>query len=450
MTKRSPITAALLLAIGVVWLLGPANASAADWDASFGGGDGRVFSPGMSAEPAPAVDVTKDSTGRLLTVAAHQGDALLVTRYLPDGTLDSSFGDPDGAGSEQGSGRVLIDGWELFPPYYHYETSPATIAVQTDGKILVGGSVIETDPDYLEEGHRCWAVARLDTDGSLDPSFSGAGRFLACDNPGKELYDIEPLRNGKILLAGAAHYMLGYVMRVGVVTRLDSEGNIDQTFGPKKNGSVFLQPGGRTEFAAVLDIITLPSGKIVGVGTWEGDLLIFRLRPNGTFDPRFGRRGMRVSGPTPGLRMCECSVAWGVNRDRHGRLVVVGNAAYSSFMTRYKPDGRFDRTFGRRGVVFESLRGKATRAHDLTIQRNGRIVVASGFGPRDGSTFALLRYTSRGRRDRSFFANGLLTLPSNPDSEALAVISDRTGRLVAAGAAVNNGNRGAVVTRLTP
>ncbi len=101
-----------------------------------------------------------------------------ITRLNADGSLDTQFGDggfvttpfPDGMG-----------GW------------PGTIALQSDGKILVGGA----DGDN-------YFVARFNADGTLDSSFGGSGWITAPFVAGNEdeVTSIAIQPNGQIVVAG--------------------------------------------------------------------------------------------------------------------------------------------------------------------------------------------------------------------------------------------------------
>jgi uncharacterized delta-60 repeat protein len=90
-------------------------------------------------------------------VAAGRGGFFTVfalARYNTDGSLDTTF-DGDGMVTTQFFGENI--------------ESAAGVAIQTNGKIVVAGSVFSTfDPSF--------ALARYNTDGSLDTSFGTGGK----------------------------------------------------------------------------------------------------------------------------------------------------------------------------------------------------------------------------------------------------------------------------------
>lgn len=122
-------------------------------DPGFGGGDGRVavqFSPRECAcSSAHAVRLQSD--GRIV-VLAHEfrgGRAVIVTRFLPDGQLDRSFGP-----RERGFVR-------------HSNSYALGLAVQQNDKLVVAGETIGAQRNFM--------VLRYLPDGGLDRSFGSAG-----------------------------------------------------------------------------------------------------------------------------------------------------------------------------------------------------------------------------------------------------------------------------------
>src|SRR5205823_4558561 len=89
------------------------------------------------------------------------GDAdFAVVRLRPDGSLDPTFGD-DADSGRKGYVTTDFDGSEF----------PAALAIQSDGKILVGGTRTPLDDSS-------WVLARYTTDGRLDNTFGGDGKVV--------------------------------------------------------------------------------------------------------------------------------------------------------------------------------------------------------------------------------------------------------------------------------
>jgi uncharacterized delta-60 repeat protein len=143
-------------------------------DPSFDG-DGTVVTDFGDIDQAFSVAIQAD--GRIVAAGrSFAGADFALARYNPDGSLDSSF---------DGDGRVLTD--------FGADNEASGVAIQTDGRIVVAGV---SGGDF--------ALARYNTDGSLDPSFDGDGRvvtdFGAFDFP----HAVAIQGDGKIVAAGVS------------------------------------------------------------------------------------------------------------------------------------------------------------------------------------------------------------------------------------------------------
>ena len=154
--------------------------------------------------------------GKILIAGAfsRSGIDFAVARLTSDGTLDTSFSD---------DGRVTTD-------FAGGEDRAQCIAVQPDGKILVGGFA-------TDGGKEDFALVRYNPNGTLDTSFSGDGK-LTIDFEGRADWanSIAVLEGGKILIAGGA-------IRQGIngadfaLARVNPDGSLDLTFGGGENAN---------------------------------------------------------------------------------------------------------------------------------------------------------------------------------------------------------------------
>lgn len=109
-----------------------------------------------------------------------------IARFLPNGALDSGFGN---------SGLAFVDFTGL--PAYAWG-----VAVQADGKIVASGTT-ETGAGGVET--RDFAIARLLTEGVLDPSFSDDGRTVAAITPGRDdAQDLAITADGHFVVVGTS------------------------------------------------------------------------------------------------------------------------------------------------------------------------------------------------------------------------------------------------------
>ena len=137
-------------------------------------GDGRVTLPGGGS--ANGVRVQPD---RKIVVAGTPAGSLTmtVTRLMPNGSLDTTF---------DGDGTATID-FAIGSDFGH------DVVLQPDGKIIVAGYTAE-DGDF--------AVARLNTDGSLDTTFGTAGKATVDFGVAAFGNAVALQANGRIVVAG--------------------------------------------------------------------------------------------------------------------------------------------------------------------------------------------------------------------------------------------------------
>lgn len=237
-----------------------------------------------------ALDTSFNGTGHLIvpvgtlqdqvnTAALADGKILLVGRSVittgnrdislvrvnADGTLDTSFGT---------GGKVVI-------PDSTKDDIALSVAVQADGKVLVGGVVYSNVNNVVNEDA---IILRLNTDGSLDTTWGTGGKVMNLATPIGELtVAIEVQSDGKVVTLSDSEAGL-------VVQRFNSNGTPDGLFGV--NGKVTLPGRGHGENGASL---MLTGGKILVVGTSNlantASQFMARLNSDGSFDTSFNPTG---------------------------------------------------------------------------------------------------------------------------------------------------------------
>jgi uncharacterized delta-60 repeat protein len=192
---------------------------------------------------------------------------------------------------------------------------------------------------------------------------------------------------------------------------MGADGDLDPTFGSK--GVLTLPFAGAYAYAD--EVAIQPDGKIVVFGTAHSsigvasDLALVRLMPNGDLDPSFGDEG-RVTTDFDG-RYDE-GLALAVQDD--GRIVAAGSSTGQAAVARYLADGSLDSSFGTGGKVLISTDSE-TRARDVAIQPNGKLLVALD----DGWTFSAARLRKNGRPDGGFGTGGVVSVDPSPGSSDL-------------------------------
>ncbi|MFE2587261.1 calcium-binding protein, partial [Streptomyces sp. NPDC059378] len=261
-------------------------------------GDGRVFADFNS--PTEAQDVAIDSSGRIVAAGSFGGE-MAVLRLRSDGTPDTTFGG-DGTVTANPAGPVPQEGGQ-----------GRALALQPDGKILVGGEVGSTRFDF--------ALLRFNTDGSLDTGFDGDGivRTDLGDYDSVEGLAVQP--DGRIVAAGGSGSRFA-------LARYLPNGALDTSFN--RNGTV-LTPGG-----TAADVKVQPGdGRIVVAGSNGpgGDFAVARYNPDGSQDTGFGNGGLATAdfGGT--------DAANGVALQTDGRIVAAGRGGPDSDFTLARFEG---------------------------------------------------------------------------------------------------------------
>lgn len=350
-----------------------------------------------------------------------------MTRLREDGTTDLEFGD-DG---------VVTLALKVGP-------HGAPVAVQPDGRILVGCIVDRLDPG------EAWLLLRLLPSGELDTTFSGDG-MARLTFPGhhvssgpRQLFLDDQSR---VLVVGA----VGTKPEPGddadalAMVRLHGDGAIDRTFGDEGKVVIAL-PGRKPNLRAVTgdaagNVIACGATPVTDTGF---DMFVARFDAAGRPDSTFGVNGSTLV--DFGIGGDE-AVAATVQPD--GAIVVVGEAATapSTFrsslpaVARLLPDGRLDPTFGIGGRVRIDRGGHANPHHASSVRvlPDGRIAVAcwyfnsnpagAGEAPfkRSESFVALLR--PDGTADSAFAERGITMIPA-PGVVAGGMALRTDGRLV--------------------
>jgi uncharacterized delta-60 repeat protein len=325
-----------------------------------------------------------------------------LARYLPDGSLDPSFGD---------HGRVTTPIGTM--------SGANAVALQADGRLVVAGC------SEAAANQGCdFTVARYRSDGRLDRSFGRDGIATTSVGLGSDIPRaaiIQP--DGRLVVAGETPDFGGSF----AVVRYEPDGRLDPTFG--RDGVVISDIAyGHDVVEGLLD---QPDGKVIAVGRAgsDGFLAMARYRTDGTLDPTFGDGGV-VKVPAFG--------AFDSVLQPDGRILVGGGAAGyqpAGFVARFLPDGSFDASFGDGGHV-TTLIGVQTLFRALMLQPNGKIIAAGTANKGGDFRFAVARYTPDGSLDPSFGpVDASLTDFTVGTDEAYAVTIDGFGRIVTGGVA---------------
>ena len=297
-----------------------------------------------------------------------------------------------------------------------------SIAIQPDGKILVAGdSYNGVDFDF--------ALARYETDGTLDLTFGNSGWVTTTFGTETEFtLEILVQPDGKILVAGVAQ--MGSNLNDFALARYESNGSLDMTFGSGGLVTTHFGVAGDSAYGLALQ----PDGKIVLVGRADNgsddDLALARYEADGSLDITFGSGGL-VTTDFDGFDDEGESVVL----QEDGKILVAGTSGNGPILkdfalARYESDGSLDMTFGSGGLVTTDFFGGGDYGQSIALRPGGKIVVG-GFA---GNRYALAQYEMNGSLDGAFSNDGKATASYNDSSHYgrdIAIQSD--GKVVIAG-----------------
>ena len=338
----------------------------------------------------------KSLTLRLLCAAALALPCARTARAQSPGTQDTTFGDGTAA-----------DG-----AFY-------ALTLQSNGQVLVGGSFTSF------RGASRNAVARLNTDGSLD-GFNPGLAFSGYNGALPTVQAVAVQADGKILAAGS-FTVLGQPAGGGVV-RLNTDGSLDTTFNA---GTGVVDDGGQVGTAYALAV--LPGGQILVGGAFQtfngvGVAGLVRLNADGSVDTGFNPGGAGIAANNYGQDV-RSIVALG-----NGTIVIGGHfSAYdgqsAGGVARLNADGTLDSSFN----VGEGVDDGGVYA--VAVQSDGKVLAGGGYNDFDGlDTNHLVRLNTDGSLDTSYDPSGSLFV-----SEIDALLIQPDGTALAGGAFLSQG-----------
>lgn len=332
-----------------------------------------------------------------------------IARLNADGSLDTTFDPGTGANSlvltcaAQPDGRVLVGGAfttvggvardrfarlnadgsldTAFDIGLGADNTVSTCALQTDGRVIVGGEFTSFGNSGSDR------IVRLNANGSVDASFaSGTGADA-------EVVSSLVLPDGKLILGGKFIVFAGKPRNR--ILRLNNDGSPDASYDPGNGAN-----------GVVLDIEHLSDGRIMIGGYFSGyngqlRMGIARLEANGALDGSFD----------PGQGVNPYNIVRAIAAQPDGKIIIGGG--FSSYggvprlgIARVNTDGTLDSSF-------DPGTG-AGDVHDIAVQPDGKIIVVGGFTTYNGvARNRIARINTDGSLDGSF----------NPGSGAITQIN---------------------------
>ena len=295
---------------------------------------------------------------------------------------------------------------------------PHGVAVQEDGKIVVG---LGLTTDYLGGPPLDFLVARFTEDGSVDSSFGMNGVASAGNRyPDAAVYDVAIQRDGKIYAIGKRYDAGSDPHWAIAAVRYDQFGQPDPSFDGD-GLSIASYGSDENGYAASIDYSAGGSvGKLVVLGAnSDNRLVLARFRTNGTLDSTFDGDGkLSLLHPDASTRL----FAGGVTVLPDGQILIDATADRLSlsrkdlYVAKFALNGTLNTSFGNNGVT-ELAIGSATTGGDIAVGYLGNILVG---GAVDYSN-AIFGLTDTGNLDPRFSGDGIYTDPDVPYGGSIAV-----------------------------
>jgi uncharacterized delta-60 repeat protein len=327
--------------------------------------------------------------GKIVTAGWHSplvddqtGSVPLLVRYLPDGTLDGTFGDN---GVVTGSNSGISD-----PAYAEFVVDAA---LQSDGKIVTVATSRSSGPQEI-------VLRRWNADGSVDSTFGTNGRVstaypTTCGDSGTNGCPL--LASSVVIQPDGKIVVVGELPRTNVrnaapvFARYNPDGSLNTSFGASVSspaegfsGIVRVDVGGGSPTALALQ----DDGKLVAAGIAEvpgipdAQMLMLRLNSDGSLDTTFGTGGIINEEYFPGTR-------YHYPHDiviQDNQKIVAAHAVFEYDplsqadsprfgLTRHNPDGSLDTSFGDSGALVTPRSQGVATPYAVALDSQQRIVV---------------------------------------------------------------------------
>jgi uncharacterized delta-60 repeat protein len=261
-------------------------------------------------------------------------------------------------------------------------SSVACVALQPDGRVLIGGAFTSVN------GISRNGIARLNADGTLDRTFDPGSGIDGPSSPSVFALALQP--DGRLVIAGRFGSVNGE--NRDNIARLNSDGSLDRSF----NASI------KESYAEVLALAVQPDGKVLVAGGWgsidneDNFSGLARLNADGSLDYAFFPDSFDVS----------IGYVQAIALQPDGKVLISGRLSifrngdqYETGFARLNPDGSADLSFALdMGLTYPN--GPVT---SIALQADGKVLIAGGFSTLAGTNhISAARLNADGSIDVSF------------------------------------------------
>ena len=375
-----------------------------------------------------AVSVVVQSSGKVVVAGARMNGFQfdpMIARYNTDGSLDTSFGS-DGTG-------IVVEPWpdgETIMEWVNRSGAAVDVALLSDDRIVVTSS-----PSGDNEKH---GIMLFTSDGLLDTSFHGDGRLkIASGGPNMDVWTtaVTVTSDDKIMIVGTSpDNSWDYRMKV---YRLNTDGSLDTSFS--NNGMRNINfPGGVDHLANA--VVMTGDKTVVGgsaAASWSRhDMGIAQLKANGQNDLAGFADGAGKLYVDFGFGDSDVRELL-VQTD--GKIIAIGESQVfdnddSVAVTRLNTDGSLDTSFSDDGKFAYDFGTGDSYGWAGALDEDGRIVIAGQYNNGVNDKAFVMRLTTAGELDTTFGTGGVKTFDFVADhAEAFNAIAVQGDDMVVAG-----------------
>ena len=284
---------------------------------------------------------------------------ILIARFLPDGTLDNTFGQSGYLKSDLGNQETC-----------------KSIKLLSNGSIVAAGSWAQEYGSPLS-----FLIACYKTDGTIDENFGTQGKVIT--NFGEwvsaniESIAIQP--DDKIVAGGGMGSVTSNNSKLAFA-RYTAVGKLDESFGTQGQNIIDIT----NLYDGLTGIKLLDDGSIISTGYAGRNILnendsifILSLNQDGTKNKNFGNNGI-VSTKFGG----SAAYANGIAIEKDNKIIIAGTwtenkESYANLLVaKFKSIGTLDSTFGKNGITTTYFGINSQTGQSLAIQDDSKIVLA--------------------------------------------------------------------------
>lgn len=319
----------------------------------------------------------------------------------------------------------------IYTPEAYNSRELVDMAIQPDGKIVAL-------TEYPSSPYEDYRLMRFTTDGYPDPTFDGDGSIVTNVDAADKPVSVTLQTDGKILVGG---YTLAAATDNFFITRHNANGTLDTSFNSTgKKLFAFANAGN------IFGVAVQADGKIIYNARLYGPtrMITGRINANGTTDTTFGVGG----NTTMAFENDASSIDGKVKILPDGKIFIINRYSYTAdnsqdiFMARYNTNGSLDTTFDGDGSMVFSYGAGSDFGRDFSIIGTKILISGNSESSFSGNNIALARFNDNGTLDTTFDGDGkaFLNFALNGYDAGIAMAMQTDGKIIVGGDSLANNN----------